>query len=42
VGTSKGHKLQAEEIAKKINAALALGQYRSAEKKESPLPCSGR
>ncbi len=41
VGPTKADKKQALEIAKKINAALALGQYRSPEDHEKPLPCDG-
>ena len=37
IGTTKADKRQAEQIAKQINAALALGQFEVGGKK--PLPC---
>jgi hypothetical protein len=37
LGPTKGDKRQAEEIARKINAAIALGAY--APDAEKPLPC---
>ena len=39
IGATKAHKRQAEEIAKKINAALALGQFGVKGEREKPLPC---
>ena len=39
VGPTKAHKRQAEEIAKKINAALALGQYQAPTTGRKSLPC---
>ena len=39
VGPTKAHKRQAEEIAKKINAALALGTFSMSNSTEKPIPC---
>ncbi len=39
VGPTKAHKREAGEIARKINAALALGQYEPKGRTEKPLPC---
>jgi integrase len=39
VGTTKADKRLAEEIAKKINAALALGTFQPDSEREKPLPC---
>jgi len=39
VGTTATHKRQAEEIARKINAALALGTFAPDSARESALPC---
>jgi integrase len=39
IGPSKADKRQAGKIAEKINAALALGTYRSANHREKHLPC---
>jgi len=40
VGSTKTDKRQAEEIAKKINAALALGIFQAESQREQPLPCN--
>ncbi len=39
LGPTAAHKRQAEEIARKINAAMALGTFAVAEDSEKPLPC---
>jgi len=39
VGATKAHKREAEQIARKINGALALGQFQPDAKAEKPLPC---
>ena len=39
VGSTKANKRQAEEIARKINGALALGQYEPQKHAKKPLPC---
>ncbi len=39
VGPTKAHKREAEQIAKKINAALALGTFRAGAEESKPLPC---
>ena len=42
VGSTKAHKREAEEIAKKINAALALGTFKPVDSRlepPKPLPC---
>ena len=39
IGTTKAHKRQAEEIAKRINGALALGTFEPDGKREKPVPC---
>ena len=39
VGPTKANKREAEEIAKKINAALALGTFRTGAEESKPLPC---
>jgi integrase len=39
VGPTKANKRQAEEIARKINGALALGQYEPKQRALKPLPC---
>jgi integrase len=40
VGPTKAHKREAEEIARKINAALALGAFQPAPTKTPELPCN--
>ncbi len=39
IGPSKADKRQADEIARKINAAIALGTFAISEPDERPLPC---
>ena len=39
IGATRAHKREAEEIAKKINGALALGTFEAEAKQEKPLPC---
>ena len=39
VGPTKANKREAEEIAKKINGALALGTFRAGAEESKPLPC---
>ena len=39
IGPTKAHKRQAEEIAKKINAALVLGTFSQSPETEAHLPC---
>ena len=39
VGTTKAHRRAAEEMARKINAGLALGTFGLHEKREAPLLC---
>ena len=39
IGATKAHKRQAEEIAKKINGALALGTFQAQSGQEKSLPC---
>jgi hypothetical protein len=39
VGSTKAHKREAEEIAKKINAALALGTFASETRVSEAIPC---
>jgi len=39
IGPAKADKRQAQEITRKINAALALGQYEPQRRREKPLPC---
>ncbi len=39
IGTTKAHKRQAEEIAKKVNAALALGTFKPEGEQAQALPC---
>ena len=39
IGATKAHKRQAEEIAKKINGALALGTFQAQSGREKSLPC---
>ena len=39
IGTTKAHKRQAEEIAKKINGALALGTFGVVDERDRPMPC---
>ena len=39
VGPTKGHQRDAEEIARKINAALALGTFAPEVKAAKPLAC---
>ena len=41
VGATKAHKREAEQIAKKINAALALGTFAANARESRPLPCDG-
>ena len=40
IGPTKADKRRAEKIAEKVNAALALGQYRHQSEHEKPLPCT--
>ncbi len=42
VGPTKAHKRQAEEIAKKINAALALGTFDPRASADKPVPIDAR
>lgn len=39
VGPTKADKRQAKEIANKVNAAIALGQYGTSTSQEISLPC---
>ena len=39
IGPRKADKRQAEEIARKINGALALGQYEPTQQARETLPC---
>ena len=39
VGSSKSHKREAEEMARKINGALALGTFGAAHEAQELLPC---
>jgi hypothetical protein len=39
IGPTKAHKRHAEEIARKINAALALGTFPTNNGKKHPIPC---
>ena len=39
VGPTKADKRRAEAIAEKVNASIALGQYRPAVREKRPLPC---
>ncbi len=39
VGPTKQNKREAEQIAKKINAALALGTFTAGAEEPKPLPC---
>ncbi len=39
VGPTKANKREAEEIARKINGALALGTFRTGAEESKPLPC---
>ena len=39
VGPTKVHKREAEQIARKINGALALGHFQPDRESEKPLPC---
>jgi integrase len=41
IGASKADKRQADEIARKVNAAIALGTFQIDEHVEKPLPCAG-
>src|SRR5215470_1979946 len=40
VGTTAAHKREAEEMARKINAALALGTFAPDREREKALPCA--
>src|SRR5262245_66567358 len=40
LGPTKAHKRQAEKIAEKINAALALGTFKPKGDEEAPLPAA--
>ena len=40
IGPSKADKRQADEIARKINAAIALGTFQIDDDAEKPLPCA--
>ncbi len=39
VGATKDHKTQADKMAEKINAAIALGQFKPEEQREKAMPC---
>ena len=39
LGPTKADQRQAEEIARKVNAAIALGQYGAAKERQAALPC---
>jgi integrase len=39
IGTTKADKRQAEQIAKQINAALAVGTFEADGKSKKPMPC---
>jgi len=39
IGPTRAHKRQADEIAKKINAALALGSFSMSKDADEPIPC---
>ena len=39
VGSTKKKKTEAEEIAKKINGALALGTFKPDREREKAIPC---
>ena len=39
IGTTKAHKRQAEEIAKRVNGALALGTFGRETESQKPLAC---
>jgi hypothetical protein len=40
IGPTKADERKAENIAEKINAALALGQYRHPSERKKPAPCT--
>ena len=42
IGPTKAHKRDAEAIARKINAALALGSFGEKAESEKPLPGARR
>ena len=42
IGTTRAHKRQAEEIAKKINGALALGSFATDAEPDKPIPFGSR
>ena len=42
VGPTKADKRQADEIARKINAAIALGTFAISEPADEPLPCGAQ
>ena len=39
IGSTKADRRQADEIAKKVNAAVVLGSFQVEDKAEKPLPC---